>query len=119
METSTLTPHYEDNDMDYRDFADFARQSLDGAMDANRSIAMRQMEVLNMQADETQALLQSGNLTNEQFDKVMQDLRRFDRQCPTPRRSSIGRILSWLWALVPCCSLAVCFLRFAPLSRHV
>ena len=72
MATSTLTPHYEDNDMDCRDLADFARQSLDRAMDANRSIAMRQMEVLNMQADETQALLQSGNLTNEQFDKVMQ-----------------------------------------------
>ena len=73
MATSTLTPHYEDNDMDYRDLADFARQSLDRAMDANRSIVMRQMEVLNMQADETQALLQSGNLTNEQFDKVMQE----------------------------------------------
>lgn len=73
MATSTLTPHYEDNDMDYRDLADFARQSLDRAMDANRSIAMHQMEVLNMQADETQALLQSGNLTNEQFDKVMQE----------------------------------------------
>ena len=73
MATSTLTPHYEDNDMDYRDLADFARQSLDRAMDANRSIAMRQMEVLSMQADETQALLQSGNLTNEQFDKVMQE----------------------------------------------
>lgn len=53
MATSTLTPHYEDNDMDYRDLADFARQSLDRAMDANRSIVMRQMEVLNMQADET------------------------------------------------------------------
>lgn len=73
MATSTLTPHYEDNDMDYRDLADFARQSLDRAMDANRSIVMRQMEVLNMQADETQALLQSGNLTDEQFDKVMQE----------------------------------------------
>ena len=73
MATSTLTPHYEDNDMDYRDLADFARRSLDRAMDASHSIAMRQMEVLNMQADETQALLQSGNLTNEQFDKVMQE----------------------------------------------
>ena len=37
------------------------------------SVAMRQMKVLSMQADETQALLQSGNLTDEQFDKVMQE----------------------------------------------
>ena len=73
MATNTLAPHYEDNDMDRKDLADFAKQSLDRAMDTNHSVAMRQMEVLSMQADETQALLQSGNLTDEQFDKVMQE----------------------------------------------
>lgn len=76
MATNTLAPHYEDNDMDRKDLADFAKQSLDRAMDTNHSVAMRQMEVLSMQADETQALLQSGNLTDEQFDKVMQELMR-------------------------------------------
>ena len=73
MPTDTLVPHYEDNDMDRKDLADFAKQSMDKAMDTNHSVAMRQMEVLSMQTDETQALLQSGNLTDEQFDKVMQE----------------------------------------------
>lgn len=73
MATNTLAPHYEDNGMGRKDFADFAKQSLDRAMETNHSVAMRQMEVLSMQADETQALLQSGNLTDEQFDRVMQE----------------------------------------------
>ena len=76
MPTNTLVPHYEGDDMDRKDLADFAKQSLDKAMDTNHSVAMRQMEVLSMQADETQALLQSGNLTDEQFDKVMQEIRQ-------------------------------------------
>lgn len=73
METSTLAPHYDDENMDCKDFLDFAKEHLDKAMDSNHSVAMRHMEVLSMQADETQALLQSGNLTDEQFDKAMQE----------------------------------------------
>lgn len=73
MATNTLATHYENDDMDRKNLADFAKQSLDKAMDTNYSVAMRQMEVLSMQADETQALLQSGNLTDEQFDKAMQE----------------------------------------------
>lgn len=119
MATSTLTPHYEDNDMDYRDLADFARQSLDRAMGANRSIAMRQMEVLSMQADETQALLQSGNLTNEQFDKVMQESEKI-RQAMSDTTTKQYR--SNFELVVGTCAVLFfggLFLRSAPLSRHV
>ena len=115
MATSTLTPHYEDNDMDYRDSADFARQSLDRAMDANRSIAMRQMEVLSMQADETQ----SGNLTNEQFDKVMQESEKI-RQAMSDTTTKQYR--SNFELVVGTCAVLFfggLFLRSAPLSRHV
>lgn len=33
MATNTLVPHYEDNDMDRKDLADFAKQSMDKAME--------------------------------------------------------------------------------------
>ncbi len=38
MATNTLVPHYEDNDMDRKDLADFAKQSMDKAMDTNHSV---------------------------------------------------------------------------------
>ncbi len=73
METNTLAPQHDDDNADRKDLLDFAKQNLDKAMEINHSIAVRQMEVLSMQANETQALLQSGNLTDEQFDKAMQE----------------------------------------------
>lgn len=73
METNTLAPQHDDDNADRKDLFDFAKQNLDKAMESNYSVAVRQMEVLSIQADETQALLQSGNLTDEQFDKAMQE----------------------------------------------
>ncbi|WP_165252824.1 hypothetical protein [Adlercreutzia sp. ZJ304] len=73
METNTLAAHFNDNVMDRKAFVDYAKQSLSKVMDINHSIAMRQIEVLSMQTDETQTLLQSGNLTDEQFDKALEE----------------------------------------------
>lgn len=73
METNTLAKGYDEEDRDKNDIARVVRQSVDSAIEANRSVVMRQMEVLSMQADETQVLLQSGNLSDEQFDKALEE----------------------------------------------
>ncbi len=55
------------------DAYEVAKTALVHAVDSNCSVAMHEMEVLSMHADEDEALLQSGKLTDEQFEKVMQD----------------------------------------------
>ena len=71
---------YQDNQIEKRtqdmmpvDAYEVAKSGLEHAIEANRAVAIREMEVLSMQADEDEALLQSGNLSDEQFEKVMQD----------------------------------------------
>lgn len=73
MDTKTIVANFDEEDENENAIPDVVRKNVDKAVEANRAVAMRQMEVLSMQADETQALLQSGNLTDEQFDKVMQE----------------------------------------------
>ena len=73
MDTKTIVANFDEEDENENALPDVVRKNVDKAVEANRAVAMRQMEVLSMQADETQALLQSGNLTDEQFDKVMQE----------------------------------------------
>lgn len=73
MDTKTIVASSDGEDENENAIPDVVRKNVDKAVEANRAVAMRQMEVLSMQADETQALLQSGNLTDEQFDKVMQE----------------------------------------------
>lgn len=73
MDTKTIVASFDEEDENENAIPDVVRKNVDKAVEANRAVAMRQMEVLSMQADETQALLQSGNLTDEQFDKVMQE----------------------------------------------
>ena len=55
------------------DAFEVAKSSLEHAVEANRAVAIRDMEVLSMHANEDEALLQSGKLSDEQFEKVMQD----------------------------------------------
>lgn len=73
MDTKTIVANFDEEDENENAIPDVVRKNVDKAVEANRAVAMRQIEVLSMQADETQALLQSGNLTDEQFDKVMQE----------------------------------------------
>lgn len=73
MDTKTIVASFDEEDENENAIPDVVRKNVDKAVEANRAVAMRQMEVLSMQADETQALLQSDNLTDEQFDKVMQE----------------------------------------------
>lgn len=73
MDTKTIVANFDEEDENENAIPDVVRKNVDKAVEANCAVAMRQMEVLSMQADETQALLQSGNLTDEQFDKVMQE----------------------------------------------
>ncbi len=55
------------------------KSGLERAVEANSSVALRQMEVLSMQADETEALLESGNLSDKQFKLVLKESRRIRR----------------------------------------
>lgn len=73
MDTKTIVANFDEEDENENAIPDVVRKNVDKAVEANRAVAMRQMEVLSMQVDETQALLQSGNLTDEQFEKVMQE----------------------------------------------
>ncbi len=73
MDTKTIVANFDEEYENENAIPDVVRKNVDKAVEANRAVAMRQMEVLSMQADETQALLQSGNLTDEQFNKVMQE----------------------------------------------
>jgi flagellar biosynthesis component FlhA len=75
METKTLVS-FADDDKDGDDLVQMARQGINKAIEANETVAKHQMEVLSMQAHETQALLQDGNLSEEQFERVMRESER-------------------------------------------
>ena len=89
-------------------------------MDANRSIAMRQMEVLSHASRRDAGPdCRAANLTNEQFDKVMQESEKI-RQAMSDTTTKQYR--SNFELVVGTCAVLFfggLFLRFAPLSRHV
>lgn len=53
-------------------FFDFVKDCILKAIDGNNEIDMKHMQALSVQLDETEALLQSGNLSEEQFNQVYQ-----------------------------------------------
>lgn len=72
MENKTIVNRL-DADDNGGNLARMVEQGIGKTINANRTVAMRHMEVLSMQADETEALLQSGKLSDEQFARVMQE----------------------------------------------
>ena len=53
MDTKTIVANFDEEDKNENAIPDVVRKNVDKAVEANRAVAMRQMEVLSMQADET------------------------------------------------------------------